>query len=153
MAVLEFIKAASGLMPANDTAAHWVLKQKSGALIEAKVSAPVNGKFRRKFFAMLHIAYDNWDNAEIETPYGSARTSFETFRAFCIVKAGFYNLDVTPEGNFRPTPKSIAWAKMKDDEFENLYNAVLDVILTRFLTKWAVEDMHDAVVAQLKDFG
>jgi len=132
-------------MPADEVCKAWFYKIKSGSTVKANVVILKNYKFRNKFFAMLHVAFDNHDWPEIETPYGPARTSFESFRAYVTVKSGHYETDVTPEGNFRPRPKSIAFANMEEAEFAQVYSDVLDVILAKFLTGWKEEDMARAV--------
>ena len=149
MADLCFIKASSGLVPGDAEAEEWLGKQKFGKVIFASVRAPRNGKFHRKFFAMLNVAYSNHDWPELQTQYGAAKTSFEMFRGYVTVKAGHYDVDVTPTGNLRLAPKSIAFVKMSEDEFSKLYSDVLDVILQEFLTNWTSGDMENAVNTML----
>ena len=146
---LHFIKASVGLIPADETARTWFDKQRSGAGINAKVSVPRNPKFSRKFFAMLHTAYDNHEWPEIETQYGLARTTFDQFRAYVTVKAGYFTMGATPQGHPRAVPKSIAFANMGEDEFSQLYSDVLDVIIAEFLDNWTTGDMERAVEQML----
>lgn len=140
-----FRKAHNGLAPDDDATMQWFAKLKAGAVVHGKLTTPRNLGFLRKFFAMLHVAYDNYDWPDVETKFGTAKCSFETFRSYVIVKAGHYDIDVTPDGNFRPRAKSIAFSKMDDAEFESVYSSVLDVILQRFLTNWKTDDMDRAV--------
>jgi hypothetical protein len=153
MPELKFTTRPSGLMPMDDESRVWLVKQPKDAVVTGKFSTDRNGAFHRKFFAMLNVAYLNWDNVEIETAHGKAKTSQKTFKDFCIVKSGHWQIDVTPEGNARYTPKSIKFGNMSQADFEKLYSDVLDVILAKFLTKWTSEDMHDAVVNYIRDFG
>lgn len=134
-----------GLVPADTAASEWFAKVKMGQPVTATVRLPRNGKFHRKFFAMLDVAYSNHDWPEIETKFGKVRTSAEMFRKYVIVKAGHYEADLTPHGEPRVVPKSIAWAKMDEAEFSRLYSDVLDVILNEFLTNWTSGDMDRAV--------
>jgi len=152
MADKLFVKTGTGLVPADNDAREWFAKVKAGSTVRARVAVMRNPKFHRKFFAMLHVAFDNADWPEIETPYGPARCSFEMFRQYVTVKAGYFHMDVTPDGNFRATPKSISFAAMDEAEFERLYSAVLDVILARFLD-WSKGDMENAVNNFLMEFG
>ena len=140
-----FIKSTVGLLPIDDDGKEWFAKLKSGAQVTAKVSVQRNRKFHRKFFAMLKVAYENNEWPEIDTPYGPAKTSAKMFRRYVTVKAGFFHMDVTPDGNFRPEAESIKFGKMEEAEFEKLYSAVLDVILQRFLSNWTRGDMDNAV--------
>ena len=145
MADFDFIKGSVGMLPTEDDGKAWFRKLPMGATISVKVVVPVNGKFRRKFFAMLHAAYDNHDWPEVMTQWGPCQTDFETFRAYVTCKAGFYKMVNHPKKGPQAVPRSIAWAKMQDDEFEKLYSAVLDVCLQEFLTGWKRGDMDNAV--------
>jgi hypothetical protein len=83
----------------------------------------------------------------------SAVKSFEAFRAWVTIEAGFYTAHQMPDGSTRKEPKSISFAKMDDVEFSQLYKSALDVlwnfILFRtFPTRQAAEN----AAAQLLDF-
>lgn len=58
----------------------------------------------------------------------SAVKSFEAFRAWVTIQAGFYTRYEMPDGTTRNEPKSISFAKMDDIEFSQLYKSVLDVL-------------------------
>jgi hypothetical protein len=145
MTDVHLTRTPSGLVPADQAAADWLTKIKLGVPINATVRQPRNGKFHRRFFAMLDVAYSNHDWPEMETRWGKVRTSSEMFRDYVTVKAGHYQADMTPHGEIRVTPKSISWARMDQAEFETLYSDVLDVILKEFLTNWTSGDMDHAV--------
>jgi hypothetical protein len=145
VAELDFIKSSVGLLPVDDPGKAWFRKMPMGTTVTVKVTIPVNGKFRRKFFAMLHASYDNYDWQEVMTKWGPCKTDFETFRKYVTCKAGFYEMVLHPIKGPQAQPRSIAWAKMKDAEFEKLYSSVLDVILAEFLTNWKRGDLDNAV--------
>ncbi len=149
MADLHFIKSSAGLLPADETAKAWFEKLRSGVPVLAKVTVPRNPRFHRKFFAMLHVAYDNHDWPTIQTQHGPARCTFEQFRKYVTVKAGFFEMGATPQGKPRAEAKSIKFGKMDEAEFEQVYSAVLDVILMEFLANWTDKDMERAVEAML----
>lgn len=153
MADLSFIRGQHGLVPDGQEAENWFQKAKPGARVVAKVTLPRNGKFHRKFFAMLNVAYSNWDRPQIETPYGTAECSPETFRNDVTVLAGYHELRCNTRGEWRLAAKSIKWANMDDAEFERLYSAVVDVILAKFLTSWTGEDMERSVENFIVGFG
>lgn len=145
MADLSLVRLGAALVPSNQESTDWLSNLKLGQEVSAKVRLPRNGKFHRRFFAMLDVAYSNHDWPEIETKFGRVRTSPEMFRRYVTVKAGHYEADMTPHGEIRVVPKSIAWAKMDEAEFSQLYSDVLDVILAEFLTNWSSGDMDRAV--------
>lgn len=153
MTDLSFIRGANGLVPDGGEATEWFAKAKPGARVVAKVSVPRNGRFHRKFFAMLKVAYENWDKPEIQTPYGAVRCSEEAFRNDVIVIAGHHELRGNTRGEWRLKAKSIKWAAMDEAEFQRLYSDVVDVILAHFLTGWTGEDMDRAVENFILGFG
>ena len=123
----------------------WFEKQWHGVTVIAKVSLPRNPRFNRKFFAMLHTAFDNHEWPTIETQHGPAQCTFEQFRSYVTIKAGFFEMGATPQGSPRAEAKSIKFARMDEAEFEQVYSAVLNVILAEFLTNWSDGDMETAI--------
>ena len=153
MAELAFIKSSAGLLPANDDAKAWFDKLRYGVTCIAKVTIPRNYKFHRKFFAMLNVAFDNWDRPVITTPHGEIRCSKDAFRNDVTVMAGYHELTCNTKGEWKFKAKSISFAKMDEAEFEQLYSAVVDVILAKFLPNWGKADMQNAVNNFLGEFG
>lgn len=153
MADLSFIRGANGLVPDGGEAQEWFDNTKPGERVIAKVSRTRNSRFHRKFFAMLNVAYENWDQPKIQTPRGPATVSLETFRNDVIVMAGFHEMVVNTRGTIRLKARSISFASMDQAEFEKLYSAVVNVVLTNFLTSWKGEDMERAVEAFIVGFG
>ena len=149
MADLFFTKTPAGLVPADAIAAEWLVGVPTGKAVNANVRLPRNAHFHRKFFAMLNAAYANHEWPDVQSQFGPVKTSFEMFREYVTVKAGFYEMDMTPQGTIRARAKSIKFAKMDDEEFARLYSAVLDVILAEFLTNWTEGDMEHAVHVML----
>lgn len=145
MAELSLIKSSVGLLPADADGKAWVAKLRYGVTVIAKVTVPRNPRFNRKFFAMLHVAYDNHDWPTIETQHGPAQCTFGQFRRYVTIKAGFFDMGATPQGTPRAEAKSIKFGSMDEAEFEQLYSAVLDVILAEFLSNWTTGDMDNAV--------
>lgn len=68
------------------------------------------------------------DEAEKRAGNISAVKSFEAFRSWVTIEAGFYTEYQMPDGTIRKEPKSISFAKMDDVEFSQLYKSVLDVL-------------------------
>ena len=146
---IHMTRTAAGLCPATAEGAEWLERIKMGKPVNVTVKQPRNGKFHRKFFAMLDVAYSNHDWPEIETKWGKATVSRDLFRKYVIVRAGHYEAALTPHGEVRAEPKSISWAKMDEGEFGKLYSDVLDVILREFLNNWTTGDMDRAVEMML----
>jgi hypothetical protein len=149
MPKLGFTKTKEGLVPSSQDSLDWFDSVENGADVDVTVTIPRNKKFHNKFFVMLRVAYDNREWPEVKTQYGMARCSFELFRKYVTVKAGYYTPELTPRGEVRVTAKSISWANMKQEEFDQLYSDALDVILAEFLSNWTRKDMNEAVAQML----
>ena len=93
-------------------------KLKIGQDYEVEIKNPRNVGFHRKFFALLNVGHENT----------SLNMPFETYRKYVIMKAGFFNTYDTPKGVFYDA-QSISFASMPQDQFEDLYSRVLDVII------------------------
>ncbi|HGE8502049.1 DUF1367 family protein [Serratia ureilytica] len=83
----------------------------------------------------------------------SAAKSFEAFRAWVTIQAGFYTEFIMPDGTIRNEPKSISFAKMDDIEFGEFYKAVLDVLWNHILFRsFTSQSEVENVAAQLLEF-
>ena len=131
-----------------------LLNLEPGELAKLEAVIPRNGKFHRKFFALLGVGFDAWNPGRKRKQYkGMAVTkNFEQFREDIIILAGFYEQSFDLKGRLTLRAKSISFAAMDGVEFENLYGAVADVLLREVLTNYKDRDELDDVVAKLEGF-
>lgn len=152
MKELVLTKAPGGaLIPMDPQAAEYIAKLKTGAAVRATVKQQRNPRFHRKFFALLNLAFDAWEPVEATYKGAAVGKNFDQFRNDVVVLAGFYEMAVNLKGETRLTAKSISFASMDQEEFDRLYNAVVNVILTRILTNYSRDDL-DAVIDRLMGF-
>ena len=109
---------AVGLIPWFDNDSQEKSKLKIGQDYTVEVKKIRNPKFHRKFFALLNVGYTNT----------SLKMPFDTYRKYVTIKAGYYTVYKTHKGELIEAD-SIAFNKMDDTKFEDVYNRVLDVIL------------------------
>lgn len=107
---------------AHDSDYDKLKKIKPLAMVKCVITQPRNIGFHRKFFALINMVYQNQEH------YNNS----DDLRADLIVSAGFYEKRVSFFGEEILKPKSISFAKMKQDEFDELYSRVLDEIVTHF---------------------
>ncbi|RNM07723.1 DUF1367 family protein [Dickeya undicola] len=93
------------------------------------------------------------DMAERRAENISAVKSFEVFRGWVTMEAGFYVTFHMPDSTLRREPKSISFAKMDDLTFSELYKSALNVLWNYMLyrtfpTKQAAEN----AAAQLLEY-
>jgi hypothetical protein len=119
-----------GLKPLYDADYDEKKKLHLGEVYEATIRVPRNINFHRKFFALLNCAWE-YLNEKQQREMGN----IEQFRKYLEVKAGYYQLWHSPDLNLvLRIPTSIAFDKMDDAEFGNLYERVKDVLFAEFLT-------------------
>lgn len=149
---LALIKTSAGFVPAdNDThEAHGKLKL--GSVVHGEFKRMRRYGYHKKFFALLNYAFENWQPGEIDSKYGVPEKNFDQFREDLIILAGYYEVRIRLDGTTRIKAKSMSFANMDQDEFENLYNNVLNVILKKVnllntMTAEQVNKIVDALIA------
>lgn len=61
MAELFFNKTLNGLVPADEHSAEVFKKWKAGGVIRGEFKQVRNGKYHRRFFALLNLTFDYWE--------------------------------------------------------------------------------------------
>ena len=92
-----------------------------------------NPRFHKKFFALINMLFQN------QEIYKNA----DDLRNDLTIEAGFYELRTNLHGEEIKKAKSISFASMDNDQFEEYYNAVLDQIVIHF--NFGKQDIIDNV--------
>lgn len=141
--VLHLYKHPTGVLKAADKDSEaYVQKLSQGEVIESKVRKARNYQFHKKYFALLHFAFDNQEKYD----------TFEAFRAEVIMRAGWYQEHHHITGAISYSPKSIAFDKMDELEFGKLYQKSIDVILEHFLQGMTEPALRAAVAEEIARF-
>lgn len=166
---LTLIKTSKqALEPIDEDGLNWFTKVKDGALIFCDLVRPRNEKFHRKFFVMLDVAFGAWE-PEVETYLPAERDGREgvyisgtnleripavkdkeSFREELIILAGFRDAVYYVDGGVRLKAKSISFASMDQDQFEELYSAVANVVLQKVLKTYSYDDLEQVVERVLR---
>ena len=137
MSEIDLVKIQNNyLAPSLPTDVEKLSKWKLGEVLRAKINKPRNIKFHRKYFALLNVAFDNQDKY----------TNFEDLRVEVQLKCGWYQEHVTTKGQIVYVPKSIAFSKMDEIEFSELYDKAIDVILKNFCIGSTKEEINQKVL-------
>ncbi|ASM06827.1 MULTISPECIES: DUF1367 family protein [Serratia] len=79
--------------------------------------------------------------------------SFEPYRAWATVEAGYFYEVVLPNGLRQRIPQSISFSKMDEDTFQSLYKAVFNVLWNFILfRKFNSQREAESVAMQLLEF-
>lgn len=145
MTAAYFYKSHAGLSPSGEEAAELMQKLRMGETVLVDVKRPRNVQYHRRFFAMLGYAYEHWEPEPVEYKGLKVGKNLEVFRSWCIARAGYYELSVTPDGKVRAEPQSMSFANLDQLGFEKLYNDVANVILKYVLVNYKKADLDDVI--------
>lgn len=151
MAEIMLTKVNQGFIPAFESDREAMSRIKQGAIVRCAIVQPRNVKFHRKFFALLNLAFDSWEPPDAEFRGMPVQKNFDRFRKDVVIAAGWYDVVANLKGEVRAEARSISFAKMDEEEFSRLYNAVANVILQKVLTNYTRDDL-DRVVEQILSF-
>lgn len=149
------MRVGMDLMPVHDEDREAIAALPRNAILHTTVRVPVNGAFRRKWFALLRLVFD-WHHelsAGVEYKGILVRPDFETFRKDVTILAGYYDTVLHLNGRVTLTARSIAWASMDDAEFSALYEATINVLTERILPRLFAGKRLDDAIEQVLDFG
>ena len=101
-----------------------------------------NAKHHRKFFSLIRVVWDNLPEV-MDDHY----PDIEHLRAEITMKAGHFTTFTTTKGERVYLPKSIAFDKMDQTEFDAFYSKCVDIILKHFLPVER-EDLLDFLIGE-----
>lgn len=111
-----------GLRPASDEAVKVLAQYKPGdeVLLEHKKGRSAGN--HRRFFALVNMTFDwqdQYDNPEI-------------WRKVLEIAAGHFDIVIDKHGNTHYWPKTIAWDRLDEDEFRDMFSRVVNAYLARY---------------------
>ena len=115
------------LIPASDLDAEVLKKLKSGQTYEIEIKRPRNPHFHGKVFAFFNYCFAHWKS---DREFMNEKGQFDNFRKEMTVLAGYKDVYFKLDGSCRVEAKSISYGSMEQDEFEDLYKALIQVAMT-----------------------
>lgn len=123
---LLVVNTPRGLVPLGDDDYEEKKKLKLGQTYSVEVKVVRNVDFHRKYFALIAYAWEFLDEQETKRFKDK-----ENFRKYIEIAAGHCDVIFHPRlQEFVEIPKSIAFAKMDNTAFSDLYGRVKDVIFS-----------------------
>lgn len=124
------LNTSEGLKPCYNADFDEKKKLKIGQIYKAKIVKARNIDFHRKYFALISCAWEYQNEKTVE----HFKHSVDNFRKTLEIAAGWcdtvYNISLK---SWIDVPKSIAFDKMDEFAFRELYEAVRRVIFSTFL--------------------
>lgn len=103
------------LTPTDDHAAEALTKFKTGEQYPVEIKLSRNPAFHRKMFAFFKFAFEHWRGGN---EFQNEKAQFEEFRKQLTVMAGYYDQVFNLDGQFILVARSLSFASMSQDEFE-----------------------------------
>ncbi|MEG2191622.1 MAG: DUF1367 family protein [Bacteroidales bacterium] len=129
---LQLLNTVQGLKPMYDSDYEEKKKLKIGEVYTCEIRLLRNYQFHKKYFALINCAWE-YQNEKVIAHFSSSK---EAFRKTVEIAAGWYEQVYSLERKeWLQTPKSIAFDKMDNIEFDHLYNNVKTVLFNIFLSK------------------
>lgn len=152
MSTISLVKTDGSLLaPADDEARQYLDRVPAGAYLHCELTRPRNPGHHRKFFALMHVAFDLWSGTVEPRQHRGQEVlpNLERFRKDVTILAGFGYPVVNVRGELRLEARSISFASMDQVEFNEFYERVLDVLVTKVLGETGAtrEDLDEAVRA------
>lgn len=137
-----FIKHEGAFHPYDEDTESRMKKVHEGEVVTITFKKPRNAAFHRKYFSLINTAWEYLTERQ-EKLYGSK----DGFRKTLQVAAGFYEpvFDFIEE-RFVKSPSSIAFDKMDEVEFGELYEGVRRVLFTHILKNVSEEEFMSNLV-------
>jgi hypothetical protein len=145
MTTLYLRKLYSSFVPADEISATTMEGMTPNAEFKADLTRPRNMSYHRRFFALLKVAFDAWEQPAVEHKGQLIEKNFERFRKDLTILCGHYETVVNIKGELRLEAKSISFASMDQQAFEKLYSTAIDAILKHILTNYTAEDLNEQV--------
>ena len=133
MAKGVFRSVAGKLVPV-DLDSSRIVASYAGKAVFVTVTRPRNLQHHRKFFALLNLLWET-------TSCGEIYPSRDALRWAMTMAAGYFEIVPTKDGPVK-VPKSLAFEKMDQTEFNDLYAACIKLVLTEILPHLTETDLE-----------
>ena len=142
---IEMLKNAGGiLVPASDMEMEKLNKFKTGGQYAVEIKLARSPKFHRKVFAFFNFCFEFWKG---DNEFLSESRQFDIFRNELTVFAGYYHTYGTIDGSVRVEAMSLSYGSMKQEEFEECYNALINASMVHVF-----KTADDNTLSQLMEF-
>lgn len=154
MAEIFLRRTVGGFVPDSEADQDRVRKFKMGEVVRAKVSKPRNLKFFRKWWGLVTVGFEMWQELGVRAEFKGeeVRPNIERFRKDVTILAGHFHPVVNLRGELRLEADSIAFDGMAEETFEALYNETLAVLVHKVMRGKVTEEKLREMAEQIEAF-
>lgn len=129
---LQMIKQPGGILsPSHDRELDYLNKLKNGGQYEIEIKKTRNPDYHRRAFAFFNFCFEHWAS---DKTFLDEKGQFDWFRNDMTIQAGFYDVRLNLDGSTTLKARSLSFARMEQLEFEQCYNALIQVALRQIFT-------------------
>ena len=151
MSAIALVKRGGVLVPVDQRGADLLARLRPGEGVAAR--QVLNVRHHRKLMALLRFAFDQWEGPQAIHEGERIEKNFTRFRNDLTILAGHYERECDAAGNWRLVARSLNFETLDDqEEFAELYDAFVTVIMRRVLTTYRREDLDEVVEKILRNF-
>jgi len=125
----------NSLIAADEDTWNYLYKLKPGTVVKQEITKVRNYKQHKRFFSFLNMTFDMQDFF----------TEFKAYRYWLVLKCGYFDIIIAPNGSQMFKPKSISFESMDEDEFEKLFSTAIDVFLRELGKGMADEELLQVI--------
>jgi len=118
---INLVKTSFGLKPISDEDIKRLKKIEEGEVVIAEYTRSRNYRFLKKYMALIQLMWEN----------DSLNLTRERYRKEMEIAAGYFEAYQGYDGDVRREPKSISFGKMEEEEFEQLFQDMLQIACMR----------------------
>jgi hypothetical protein len=118
---INLVKTSMGLKPIDDEDIRKLKKIEEGEIVVAEYKLARNYRFHKKYFALIKLM---WENDSLDLTQ-------ERYRKEVEMAAGYFDSYLGLDGGIRREARSISFASMDEEEFNSLYQDILQVACLR----------------------
>ncbi len=106
-----------------------------------------NYEFLQKYMVLMHFAFDQFEPED-----AAPEKNFDRFREEITILSGYYTMSPSVKGHSRAVADSISFAKMEQEDFDQLYDKTITVLIKWVLKTYTKEDVNE-VLSHISEFG
>ncbi|OVZ99025.1 hypothetical protein CBW53_03000 [Yersinia frederiksenii] len=143
------IKNAGGIfVPVFEHDLPRLTRFKNGSQYTLELKITRNPDFHKKVFAFFKFCFEHWSADNTDLQFMDESEQFNSFRKNLTVLAGYKIVTYTIDRRMRVEAQSLAFANMKQEEFERCYTALINAASKHIFKP----DTTDTTLNQLRSF-
>lgn len=144
---LNMQKQPGGILsPADDIAAEYLTKLKTGEWYEIEIKRSRNPQHHKKVFAFFNFAFAYW-RGQGKYEFLDEAAQFDRFRKDLTILAGYRNEVYKYDGSVRVEAKSLSFGNMDQTEFEEFATAMQNAAMRTIF-----QGANERVIQELMGF-